>query len=67
MVEIHHHPRMAAVGLLFGAFALGLLFGALAVGSLLTGEPGLVLILLSVAGLIGYLMHRSEKRLRAGP
>jgi hypothetical protein len=57
MVEIQH-PRVTA---------LGLLFGSLAAGSLLTGEPGLVLILLSVSGMIAYLMYRSEKRLRAGP
>ena len=54
----YHHPRVSALLGLFVIFA---------VGGLLSGEPGLALLMLSGAALTGYLMVRSEQRWRAGP
>jgi hypothetical protein len=54
----YHHPKKSV---LLGSFVVS------AVGSLLAGEPGLALLILSGAALIGYLMFRSEQRWRAGP
>jgi hypothetical protein len=54
----YHHPKSTA---LLGMFVM------FAVAGLLSGEPGLALLMLSVAALIAYGMYYSEQRWRAEP